>query len=182
MKNLFWTLLLAILLSSCETKWGKYGGYAMDYESALDYYIVLDKSDTTYIQKWDDTRTEYEGAFIKYHKNDIQIDTIFVSKGGKVIGSYVSDVKYDNSFILVKQKPLDSICECNQECVSKKYKTWNKLPTYKLCKRALKKSTFFQYWIINKMKDVVYGPLKKEEYSLKRKELGVPDNLRLKTE
>ncbi|MCD4747338.1 MAG: hypothetical protein K8R58_13650, partial [Bacteroidales bacterium] len=34
-------LAIALIFFSCETDWGKYGGYAMDYDSALEYYIIL---------------------------------------------------------------------------------------------------------------------------------------------
>ncbi len=37
-----------------------------------------------------------------------------------------------------------------------------------------------QYWIIQKQKDNVIGPLRKEEYHLKRNELKIPNNIKLK--
>lgn len=166
-------IIAAWVLSSCETNWGKYGGYKIQYESALEYYILLDKIDTVL----ENYRYYNKGAFIKYYRNDLAIDTLFIGYEGRVIGSYVDADKttFDSTFILVAQKPLDSICECNHSCLINTYPNSNDLPTYRLCKEALEKSTFYQYWIINKTKNAVYGPYKKEEYLQKQEELGVPE-------
>lgn len=43
------------MLSSCETNWGKYGGYKVEYENAMEYYIVLDKGEVVYAN---DTQVE----------------------------------------------------------------------------------------------------------------------------
>jgi len=90
---------------------------------------------------------------------------------------------FDSTFIIVSQRPWDSIPNI-------------RTMKYSEATEAFEKSTFRQYWIINKKeKDVysydsisrlatysnVYGPFKKEEYLKKRKELGVPDKLKLKS-
>lgn len=62
--------------------------------------------------------------------------------------------------------------------------------TLKDCDKAFKKSTFRQYWIINKKQvstfdesrsaySNVYGPFKKEKYLEKMQELNVPKRLTL---
>ncbi|MDY0318328.1 MAG: DUF3997 domain-containing protein [Candidatus Izemoplasmatales bacterium] len=43
-------------------------------------------------------------------------------------------------------------------------------------------SNSLHYFIIAKQKDMVYGPLSKNEYLKKRKELNIPHNLKLKLE
>ncbi|UBM61168.1 hypothetical protein LA303_06970 [Candidatus Sulfidibacterium hydrothermale] len=70
--------------------------------------------------------------------------------------------------------------------------------TYREANKTFKESTFLQYWILNKKeKNIyvgsdsireraiysnVYGPYKWKEYLQKRKELGVPEDLKLKKE
>lgn len=173
-------IILAWVLSSCETNWGKYGGYKIEYESAMEYYIVLDKIDTVL----ENYPYYNKGAFIKYYRNDSVIDTVFISGDGMgmVIAPFVDADKtsFDKVFILIAQKPLENICECNDSCLKNTYHNRNDLPTYEMCKEALEKSTFYQYWIINKAKDAVYGPYNKEEYLQKHEELGVSKELQLK--
>ncbi len=68
---------------------------------------------------------------------------------------------------------------------------------YTKSNKEFEKSTFLQYWIINKRErseytldtltklarySNVYGPFKQDVYLTKKKELGVPDSLKLKTE
>lgn len=173
----FLVIILAWVLFSCESNWGKFGGYKIDYENALEYYIVLDKVDTIL-----ENHPYYnKGTFVKYYRNHFIVDTVFIADGGYVIGSFVdvNKTSYDNTFILVAQKPLDCICECNNSCLKNKYIKTNDLPTYKMCKEALEKSIFYQFWIINKTIDAVYGPYNMEEYLYERKELGVPNELKL---
>ena len=171
-------IFFTLILFSCESNWGKYGGYKIDYESELEYCIVLDKVDTVlknypYYNK---------GAFVKYYSNDNIFDTVFIGNGGTVIQSFVDhkNVYSDNKFIVLKQKPLKDICECNDSCLVYKYLNKNAETTYEICKDALDKSTIYQYWIIDKMKNTVYGPFKKEQYLQKRKELRVPNEIQLK--
>ena len=68
--------------------------------------------------------------------------------------------------------------------------------TYSESNKAFENSTFKQYWIIDKIKECrnigfdslnniarysnVFGPYSKEEYLIKRKELGVPEEFKLK--
>jgi hypothetical protein len=173
MKYLY-TLLSVFFIISCSTDWRNYGGYMMESSSKLDYFIVLDKADTIIENGW-------KGVYINYHKDDT-LKTYFLGKGGKIIDSYVDDVCFNEKFIIVSQKPLDSICECNSKCGSNKYENWDKLATYKLCKKALKKSTFHNYWIINKNKNELFGPFTPDKYIEIKNNLKIPENLKLKFE
>lgn len=170
-------ILIALVFSSCETNWGKYGGYKMEYDSAMDYYIVLDKGKAIYGTNPEDLK---KGTLVKYYRPTGKIDSIWLGKGGIIIEPFVDDdkVSFDKTFILVTQKPLSEICECNLECF-KKMDSYDKR-SYPRCKEALEKSDFYQYWIINKIQNVVYGPLSKEKFFQKREELGVPRELQLK--
>lgn len=46
----------------------------------------------------------------------------------------------------------------------------------------LSQNGYSKYWIIAHANDSIFGPFKKEEYLKKRKELGVPQELKLKSE
>ena len=105
------------------------------------------------------------------------------SKNRVLIDEHILNYSFDSTFIIASQRALDSISEC-------KYKTNETLND---CKEAFEKSTFQQYWIINKkQKSIfnertatysnVYGPYNKEEYVKKKQELDVPPILVLKTE
>lgn len=169
-------VVVTLVLSACESNWGEYGGYKMDSDSAMDYYIVLDKIDTVL--------TDYpyynKGSFITYYGKDVAPRTGFCGNGGRVIGSFVDDemVAFDSTFILVGQKPLDSICECNHKCMDERFSNVSELPTYKICKNALEASSYYQYWIINKSQNAVYGPYLRVDFLQMREELGVPDELK----
>lgn len=94
----------------------------------------------------------------------------------------ILDYTFDSTFIIVSQRPWESIPNI---------KTMN----YSESNEAFEKSTFRQYWIINKKEKSeysldtltnlarysnVYGPFRKQEYLLKREELKIPKELVLK--
>ena len=105
----------------------------------------------------------------------------------------VLEYAYDSVFIIASQRPWnDSIIPPNNRHAL----------DYDEKRRVFTKSTFRQYWIINKAEECkflgntrytqnetispraihsnVYGPFSLEEFLLKRKELGVSDSLVLK--
>lgn len=95
-----------------------------------------------------------------------------------VIGGHILDYSYDSIFIVAAQRPRDRVPGI-------KTMSQNKYD------EVFEKSTFQQYWIINKRQEStfdektaaysnVYGPFKQGEYLKKRKELGVPKTLELK--
>lgn len=104
-----------------------------------------------------------------------------------MVESHMLYYAFDSTFIIASQRP------------------WNvpdvpgiKEMTYNKRREAFEKSTFCQYWIINKKEKSeymgytgeensmlakysnVYGPFSKEEYLQKREEMGVPKELKLK--
>lgn len=174
-------IVLILIITACKTnaKWENYGGYKIDYDSKFEHYIVLDKIDTTYDYLWDTGEiTRYDGAFIKYHLNNSTIDTIFISNGGIVIQSFIDDVVFDDSFILVDQKPLGKICEVDYP-KDKNASTFNQ---DEFMMDRLKESNMHDYWIILKKTNEIYGPLTKKDYLDIKKKLNVPSNLSLRTE
>ncbi len=137
-------------------------------------------------------------------KNDIDVDlggeyklinsasfndlTIVTNQNIVIVKGHILNYTFDSTFIVVCQRPRDSVKECTGTIPNM---TKNK------CDEAFDKSTFRQYWIINKkakreykldtllniaVYSNVYGPLKKKEYLKKRDFLGLNKNLQLKEE
>ena len=99
-----------------------------------------------------------------------------------VITESILDYTFDSNFIILSQRPWDSIPNI-------------RAMNYTESLKAFEKSTFCQYWIINKRVKSdysldpltkrarysnVYGPFKRQDYLLKRNELKIPKNLKLR--
>lgn len=94
-------------------------------------------------------------------------DPIIVRKNNiSVISGVIIDYNKDSIFILTVQRPRNAI----------------KGNSLKERERKLEKSTLSLFWIVNKITGSIYGPYSKEEYLLKKEELGVSDTLKLKIE
>lgn len=95
-----------------------------------------------------------------------------------VINATILEYAFDSTFIIVSQRPRDSIPNIS---------TMN----YYEATDAFENSTFRQYWIINKKEKSeyivnrrprysnIYGPFNKKDYLKKRIELNVPKELEL---
>jgi hypothetical protein len=116
----------------------------------------------------------YRVDFTTSHGGD---KTILDSVNSVIVLGPVLDYKFDSRFIIAVERPYDSVTECVGG-------------NYADCRDAFKKSTFRQYWIIDKEKahefdertkrySNAYGPFNEEEYQAKRKELSIPDGLEL---
>jgi len=108
--------------------------------------------------------------------------SIVNEKNTIVIHQHVIEYKYDSVFVLVTQRPFNSI-------------SGRDTMTYSEFNKAFKNSTYKQYWIIDKTKNCenigfdsikqivkysnVFGPYSKNEFMLKRNVLGVPNELEL---
>ena len=101
-----------------------------------------------------------------------------------MVATHILNYAFDSTFIIASQRP------------------WNvpdvpdiKDMTYNQRNEAFEKSTFQQYWIINKKEkgeysldtlsklarySNVFGPFDRQEYLQKREELGIPKELKLK--
>jgi hypothetical protein len=119
--------------------------------------LSCDIKETKYLGKGYKLDFENEGYLLINAKNRV------------IVNYYVLDFNFNSSYIIVNQKPWDSIVGKAEE-----YKS------YYDCEKIFKYSSFHQYWIINKTNDSVYGPYQKQEFLQKFKELGVPDSLKIK--
>lgn len=112
-------------------------------------------------------------SIIKYLK-EVDAPTIFIY-------GHILDYAFDSTFIIVAECPRDSV-------------TGIKTMTQPEYQEAFEKSTFRQYWIINKKQNCeysldtlsqhakysnVYGPFKREVYLRKREEIGIQKELKL---
>ena len=85
-----------------------------------------------------------------------------------IVGSHITNFKFDSIFIIIEQKPVDLILK----------ETYNN-PEMDLKKRdrLFEESALRSYWIINKRDACSYGPYQKNEYLEKMLELKVPQEL-----
>lgn len=181
-------LLIIFLLDPFKNNFQYGGGYSLEYDEEYENWIVkiefFKAADTSCV---DENGNKYSAHIMKFLRSSGNSDTFCIEVGGAqiktIIDSYVSDVSYDSTFILVDQKPLDSIFGPIQEFrPTPDSNSWYSGRPRDPNMADLRKSKIHQYWIIDKTKDYIYGPLKDEEYFLKKRELGVPEDLRLKYE
>ena len=124
-----------------------------------------------------------KGRFFKYH-NDNKIDTIFIPEEITIIGSHVVDYNTDKQFIVIDRKHLDSVFgrkvswEENLGYVGRKNFPSDKKKQLEM----LNNSKAHVYYIINQITADIYGPLTFDEYEEKKKDLEVPESLKLKCE
>jgi hypothetical protein len=161
---LFGFIILYFLIS-CNKENYHYGNYVFSLDESTSANIIE-------VEQTEDTMV------IKFHRQNI-IDTVIKNPEYYclIVPGYVEQANHDNNFVIVKQKPLDSICECVRECLDLKYPPSKDRSSYKLCEEAFKRYNKYLYWIIVLESDDVYGPLEKEQYLQKCKELGVPKEL-----
>jgi len=99
-----------------------------------------------------------------------------------LVYGHILEYTFDSTFIIVAERPRDSIQECTGTIPGM---------TAKKCDEAFEKSNFRQYWIIDKRQESIFdehtktysnvnGPYNKEGYLGKIKELNVPKELLLK--
>lgn len=113
--------------------------------------------------------------------------------GQKDIGSRVEAYSYNNNYILVIQRPLleyyrTAIGYDLRSSFSSKKPEEDIEKSEIIADSIIKHDPYYQkifsrpinYWIISHKVDSMFGPLSKEEYFQKRKELGVPEELKLK--
>lgn len=109
-------------------------------------------------------------------RNDL---TIVDENNIVAINGHILDYAIDSIYIVAAQLPRDSVPECTGTILG---------ITQKESQLAFEKSTFRQYWVIDKTKESVfnektktysniYGPFKRELYLHKRVEIGIPESL-----
>jgi len=95
--------------------------------------------------------------------------SILNSKNTVVVESQVLGYGFDSKYIVVSQRPWDSVSECK----------FLKGETPNQCKVAFDKSNFCQYWIIEKKTEKIFGPCNLEKYEDLHRQLAVKANIKL---
>lgn len=126
------------------------------------------------------------GKGYKFDTGDGNSLAIVNSQNTVMISMEILDYAFDSTFIIVSQRPWDVPDVPGIKDM-----------TYSQRNEAFEKSTFQQYWIINKKEkgeysldtlsklarySNVFGPFDRQEYLQKREELGIPRELNLKEE
>ena len=179
MRKLLVVLLLFVGGYSCKMRVKDYGGYVLSENPEYGKDLILSYADTSAYHKWNDgSKSLRKGVFLKYIYKD-NVDTLFIWEGSTVIESYINEINYDSVFIIVDQKPLDSIWGpmVNVESTPKREKQFNNARD---AIDYLESNTTHNFWIINKALKEVYGPMQKGEYNKKREELKISQDLILK--
>ena len=168
MKKLVIFFILKMSLVSCNPYYTHIGnGYYLisDKEYGVDY---LEYNNQDLSRK--DTTIYYDSLRVAHI---VKLDTC--NHWDVVVSSYVAEFEDNDDFILVKQKPKD------------KYKAlvdtldWDTIP-YEPYEGFRDHYEFYEYWIIKKKTNEIYGPLSLTLYNEYRKELNVPDDLLLLSE
>jgi hypothetical protein len=123
------------------------------------------------------------------YKLDYNANSYLVLKDSSnniLINPVIEFFRSDSNYVIIKQNPIDSICECNIDCLEKSGRSLK----YQIsaCKYAIKHSVIRLYWVVeirkNRRLDVItksytniYGPFKKEELYDTLKSLEVSDYL-----
>ena len=102
-----------------------------------------------YLPMYEAIDVGYPGGAIIY-KSDTKYYYDDIKIKGNVIG-----INHNSDFIIVVQKPIN-VNKINKKIIDT-----------------------FNYYVISKQTDKVYGPYNKKEYMQKRIKLGVPENLKL---
>ena len=105
------------------------------------------------------------GAYhlIRSSAHQIQVSPMGYGSSTPIIPVKVVELGHDARFVIAKQNVL------------RRRNPDNPQDTYMEPDRG-----DFQYWILDTAKPEVYGPLDREIFDAKRRELGVPDEIRMK--
>jgi Protein of unknown function (DUF3997) len=179
MRKLIIVLSFLICLYSCKVRIKDYGGYILSENPEYGENLIITYSDTSAYHHWDDgTSSLQKGVFLKYISKN-KIDTAFICEESTVIEACINDIDCDSDFIIVDQKPLDSIWGpiVNIDSTPRRKKHYDNADE---AINYLKKRKIHDFWIIDKKKKDVYGPMQKHEFEKKREELKIPKGLTLK--
>lgn len=141
-KNTFLIILSSLLFNSCE-------------QMNKDSYPIIEKK----YKLIQDPKNEVE--LVDFTSENLASTQIRVS-------GHILFYGHNSDFIVINQKPSDSIIKGNLENLNLDEQT-----------EKISKSNFNQYYILEIKKDSVYGPFKKNEYLDFRKKIKIPENLKL---
>lgn len=133
------------------------------------------------------------GRYFHYHPNDDTVYTCFITElrsgYGTIISGHIAESVKDSVFLLADRKPLDSVFGPLQTlpCPFDSNSTYLGRPNEPLTNyndywEMINNSQYHDYWILNMKTSDVYGPLCFDDYLKKKKELVVPETLKLKFE
>lgn len=155
-------VVFLLLLISCHKE--KEDIYIQEFDHNQYYCLILNKIDKEFKYKDDfGVSIDTKGAKIKFISNTVIEEVI--SKGADVIPALIVEYKYDSNFGIVIQKPIYEIPK------------WGKVRPSEFDK-LIEEFKIYNYWIILKKKNEIYGPLSRENYLILRKELKVPSSLK----
>ena len=110
------------------------------------------------------------GYYLDYNDNeDLCIKQPIKGMAGYdklIVFGRIEQYAFDENFILVAEKPRDSVPGILNMNLQQYEKIFNQ-------------SSFRQYYILNKKNDSLYGPFKKEKFIETRKTLNVPISLKI---
>ena len=163
-------------------------------EQGTDGYdeIILLNGDTMFSMPYPE-RSGYRplrrGKFYNFRAGTDNEKAFFVTEGGFVIAGHIDNYVKTDSFLLADRKPLDSIFGSLQTlpCPFDSSSTYLERPhvnytNRKDRERQLRESPIHDFWIIDQKTSDVYGPMSFDDYLAKKKELNVPNELKLKSE
>lgn len=191
-KDLFVLIVIALFLIGCNRFPNNFsiGVGRSDFENCNDVHLC--NGDTISWAQTGDSCCyfESEGKFFNYHQKDTVRKKFVISDSGiygTIIRGHVVDYSRNGKYLLVDQKPIDSILGKEITIYSKdgrysysrrEYDTVNQYDAYW---RMLDNSpVIHQYWIIVIKTADVYGPYSYKDYLNMRQQLGVPPTLILK--
>lgn len=179
---IFCIILSGLLLFGCNPVNEYNRGYLLEQDTELGNILILVREDTAFnrcVGSNSEKKFLQEGAIIQYHDRYGKIDTVKTWGGSKVIDSHVNRKGSGNVFILVEQKPLDSIFG-KTIIVKEGYLYRPNLPsTVDEMYSMIRNSQVKKYWIVNKLTDDIYGPLEYEEYVILKNKFSIPNTIKL---
>lgn len=152
--------------------------------------IVLFNGDTLCVSehlKDHENAPKRKGKIIHFHITDDSIRDFFAAEGTEIIHPHVHENVKDDSFMLIDQKPMDSVFgkyvrlyyNDTDYLFKRKYDT---ISNYNGTMSMMENSNIHSYWILVIKTADVYGPLTFDQYLTKKDELEVPEDLKLKCE
>ncbi len=173
MKNIIYIILISLVSCTQNDSCNK---FLVTSDTEYGKTLVLDYSDTIGNHVWEDgTITQHQGVYLIFHDNE-EFDTLFVVEGANVIKSDIYNIKSNDSFIIVDQKPLDLIFGMITSTDTSPYRPHKPKDSWET-ERIMNQTQMHRYWIISKATKNIYGGYSKEKFSAQCEELGLPDNM-----
>lgn len=151
---------ILLIFSSCMNSSVDLGdGYVVDYNTGdLDRVVMI--------------KHPSGGILINSYDSSHKVKSRYCRNEDWIINSYVNKSSSNKNFTLIERIPIEKICECNFECLEKKYPEENR-KSYELCSEALRKSSLREYYVIDKRNNFLYGPMTLNEFRYFKNKNGI---------